>query len=61
MKFLMKANLFLTHKVNKFLKHYSEASVPQEEIVISREVPADHSSKDRRRVVEPYCFTFVIH
>lgn len=57
----MKASLFLTHKVNQFLKHYSQANVPQEEVVIFRKVPADHGSKDRGRGVEPYYFTFVIH
>lgn len=57
----MKASLFLTPKVNQFLKHYSQANVPQEEVVIFRKVPADHGSKDRGRGVEPYYFTFVIH
>lgn len=32
-KFLMKARLFLTHKVNQFLKHYSQTNVPEEELV----------------------------
>lgn len=61
MKFLKKASLLLTHKVNQLLKHQSQANVPQEEVVIFRKVPADHGFKDRGRVVEPCHFTFVIH